>query len=312
MAVDHRGVRLSSTIEAIDVGERRSRRSGGGDDSHSCRRQNQPLPHFSPCQSCYAANNFQGHSGPPHHQLCADLFRKSRRSVAVGGFIHADKVGKIVPQLARPCRHFAGGAAPVVRCTVGGPSKRISGSSNLCAAFLDRLGRHEPAATIAGFALSPLTDRPRKRGRRPLPRRWRSWSAIVVNRPCPPRVELSDARRSDGFESRCRAELSAVERAYQPVRVGVVPRGADPDVAVPARRTDLAGLPPAWIGVGTADLFYDEDVAHAERLNDAGVPCISRSSRARSTASTASARGRECHARTSRAYARHCVPRSRP
>ena len=88
--------------------------------------------------------------------------------------------------------------------------------------------------------------------------------------------------------------------------------GADPDVAVPARRTDLAGLPPAWIGVGTADLFYDEDVAHAERLNDAGVPCISRSSRARSTASTASARGRECHARTSRAIARRCGPRSRP
>jgi acetyl esterase/lipase len=48
--------------------------------------------------------------------------------------------------------------------------------------------------------------------------------------------------------------------------------GADPDVAVPARRHDLAGLPPAWIGTGTADLFYDEDVAYAERLNDAGVP----------------------------------------
>lgn len=49
--------------------------------------------------------------------------------------------------------------------------------------------------------------------------------------------------------------------------------GADPDIAVPARRTDLAGLPPAWIGVGTADLFCDEDIAYAERLRDAGVPC---------------------------------------
>lgn len=48
---------------------------------------------------------------------------------------------------------------------------------------------------------------------------------------------------------------------------------ADPDVAVPARRRDLAGLPPAWIGVGTADLFCDEDIAYAERLRDAGVPC---------------------------------------
>jgi acetyl esterase/lipase len=48
---------------------------------------------------------------------------------------------------------------------------------------------------------------------------------------------------------------------------------ADPDVAVPARRDDLAGLAPAWIGVGTHDLFHDEDLAYAERLKAAGVPC---------------------------------------
>ena len=48
---------------------------------------------------------------------------------------------------------------------------------------------------------------------------------------------------------------------------------ADPDVAVPARRADLAGLPPAWVGVGTLDLFHDEDLAYAERLREAGVPC---------------------------------------
>jgi acetyl esterase/lipase len=44
-------------------------------------------------------------------------------------------------------------------------------------------------------------------------------------------------------------------------------------VAVPARRDDLAGLPPAWLGVGTLDLFHREDLAYAERLNAAGVPC---------------------------------------
>jgi acetyl esterase/lipase len=49
--------------------------------------------------------------------------------------------------------------------------------------------------------------------------------------------------------------------------------GADPEVAVPARRADLSGLPPAWIGIGTLDLFYPEDVAYAERLKAAGVPC---------------------------------------
>ncbi|KUI28808.1 alpha/beta hydrolase [Mycobacterium sp. GA-2829] len=48
---------------------------------------------------------------------------------------------------------------------------------------------------------------------------------------------------------------------------------ADPDEAVPARRKDLAGLPPAWVGVGTLDLFHDEDLAYAERLEAAGVPC---------------------------------------
>ncbi|MBV9722228.1 MAG: alpha/beta hydrolase [Mycobacterium sp.] len=49
--------------------------------------------------------------------------------------------------------------------------------------------------------------------------------------------------------------------------------GTDPRIAVPARRDDLSGLPPAWIGVGTHDLFHDEDLAYAERLTQAGVPC---------------------------------------
>jgi acetyl esterase/lipase len=48
---------------------------------------------------------------------------------------------------------------------------------------------------------------------------------------------------------------------------------ADPQVAVPARHDDLSGLAPAWIGVGTNDLFHDEDLAYAERLKNAGVPC---------------------------------------
>ncbi|MGR0319683.1 alpha/beta hydrolase [Agromyces sp. ZXT2-3] len=53
------------------------------------------------------------------------------------------------------------------------------------------------------------------------------------------------------------------------------PPGADavPEFAVPARRADLAGLPPAWIGVGDIDLFHDEDLAYAAALRDAGVEC---------------------------------------
>jgi acetyl esterase/lipase len=44
-------------------------------------------------------------------------------------------------------------------------------------------------------------------------------------------------------------------------------------LAAPARYGDLSGLPPAWIGVGSLDLFHDEDVAYAERLDAAGVEC---------------------------------------
>lgn len=41
--------------------------------------------------------------------------------------------------------------------------------------------------------------------------------------------------------------------------------------AAPARAADLAGLPPAYITVGTLDLFMDEDIEYARRLVDAGV-----------------------------------------
>lgn len=46
-----------------------------------------------------------------------------------------------------------------------------------------------------------------------------------------------------------------------------------PEYSVPARRKELAGLPEAWIGVGTLDLFHDEDVAYAQRLEECGVKC---------------------------------------
>ncbi len=46
-----------------------------------------------------------------------------------------------------------------------------------------------------------------------------------------------------------------------------------PFLAAPARCPDLSGLAPAWIGVGTLDLFHDEDLAYASRLTAAGVDC---------------------------------------
>ena len=53
--------------------------------------------------------------------------------------------------------------------------------------------------------------------------------------------------------------------------LGHAPGEPSPAYAVPARREDLSGLPPAWVGVGTPDLFLDEDREYARRLTEAGV-----------------------------------------
>ncbi len=42
--------------------------------------------------------------------------------------------------------------------------------------------------------------------------------------------------------------------------------------AVPGRRADLTGLPPAWLYAGQSELFYNEILVYAERLEAAGVP----------------------------------------
>ncbi|WP_433502373.1 alpha/beta hydrolase [Pseudonocardia halophobica] len=64
---------------------------------------------------------------------------------------------------------------------------------------------------------------------------------------------ISTGRGSLGAGGRLRASAAVVGRA---------PAGDRP-----------RGLPAAWIGVGTHDLFHDENAAHAERLRAAGVPC---------------------------------------
>jgi acetyl esterase/lipase len=52
-----------------------------------------------------------------------------------------------------------------------------------------------------------------------------------------------------------------------------LPAGSDkvPSGSVPARVQNMRGLPPAFIGVGSIDLFVDEDVDYARRLIDAGI-----------------------------------------
>jgi acetyl esterase/lipase len=47
--------------------------------------------------------------------------------------------------------------------------------------------------------------------------------------------------------------------------------GASARYAVPARREDLHGLPPAWIGVGDIDLLHQEGQDYADRLQASDV-----------------------------------------
>ncbi|MDN4490698.1 alpha/beta hydrolase [Demequina sp. SYSU T00068] len=55
--------------------------------------------------------------------------------------------------------------------------------------------------------------------------------------------------------------------------LGAAPGAASvPPYAVPARREDLGGLPPAWLYAGDIELFHDEVADYARRLDDAGVP----------------------------------------
>lgn len=58
-------------------------------------------------------------------------------------------------------------------------------------------------------------------------------------------------------------------RSYLGDRYGA---GDIPAYAAAARATDLSNLPPAYVSVGTADGFRDENIAYASRLMEAGVP----------------------------------------
>lgn len=89
-----------------------------------------------------------------------------------------------------------------------------------------------------------------------------------------PMLDDRTALRHDVAERHFRLWNNAANRFGWRAYLGVEPgsAGVDP-LAAPARCEDLSGLPPAWIGVGELDLFHDEDLAYADRLRAAGVPC---------------------------------------
>ena len=89
-----------------------------------------------------------------------------------------------------------------------------------------------------------------------------------------PMLDDRTAARADLDESRFRMWNNKSNRLAWQAYTGREP-GQDgvPPLAAPARYEDLSGLPAAWVGVGTLDLFFDEDLAFAERLRVAGVDC---------------------------------------
>jgi len=89
-----------------------------------------------------------------------------------------------------------------------------------------------------------------------------------------PMLDDRTAERTDLDESNFRLWNNEANRFGWQSYTGHRP-GSDEvsGLAAPSRLDDLAGLPPAWIGVGTLDLFHDEDLAYARRLREAGVGC---------------------------------------
>ncbi len=89
-----------------------------------------------------------------------------------------------------------------------------------------------------------------------------------------PMLDDRTALRTDIDERHFRLWNNTANRFGWRCYTGEAPGGPGiSGLAAPSRSEDLSGLPPAWIGVGTLDLFHDEDLAYAERLRAAGVSC---------------------------------------
>jgi acetyl esterase/lipase len=89
-----------------------------------------------------------------------------------------------------------------------------------------------------------------------------------------PMLDDRTATRTDIDESNFRLWNNRSNRFGWQSYLGQTPGSANiSHLAAPSRSNNLSGLPPAWIGVGTCDLFCDEDVAYADRLRAAGVEC---------------------------------------
>ncbi len=86
-----------------------------------------------------------------------------------------------------------------------------------------------------------------------------------------PMIDNLHATPSGQYENHPIWKQEASFNAWEMYLDGVPGEGASPYAAA-TRVTDLSGLPPAYLCVGTEDLFRDENIDYARRLIEANVP----------------------------------------
>jgi acetyl esterase/lipase len=87
-----------------------------------------------------------------------------------------------------------------------------------------------------------------------------------------PMIDNLHATESGRYENHPIWNQGTSFRAWEMYLDGT-PGDAAAPYAAAARAQDLSGLPPAYVCVGSEDLFRDEDVEYARRLMAADVPC---------------------------------------
>ena len=87
-----------------------------------------------------------------------------------------------------------------------------------------------------------------------------------------PMIDNLHATGSGKLENHPVWKQSTSFNAWEMYLDGVPGKQASPYAAA-TRAADLSGLPPAYICVGSEDLFRDENMDYAQRLITAGVPC---------------------------------------
>lgn len=86
---------------------------------------------------------------------------------------------------------------------------------------------------------------------------------------CPMLDDRNDSASGFQMEGHGAWDRTANETAWD-AYLGELPRDDVPIYASPGRAADLADLPPAFIDVGSAETFRDEDIAYASRIWAAG------------------------------------------